>query len=156
MKDIILKPKKEELYSEQLVAVLLGAASIIFLGSDDIFIRVGSFLVLCFCLSSIFICWLWLTNLKWIITDQTIEIYSGILNKNKDMLELYRVVDYQETQSIIQRIFGVKNLIIYSTDRNNNRVVICGVKENNSAIDIIRERVEYNKQLKRVYEISNR
>ena len=156
MKNIIIKPEKEHLYSEQFLFILIGVFSIIFLVSDDVFIKTVSFLAMCCCVLSIFVFWLWLQNLKWVITEETLEIYSGILNKNKDMLELYRVVDYQETQSFIQRIFGIKNLIIHSTDRNNKRVVICGVKENNTAIDIIRERVEYNKQLKRVYEISNR
>ena len=53
-------------------------------------------------------------------------------------------------------MFGLKTVSIYSGDRTNPRLDIYGIRERLDVVSAIRERVEYNKQRKGVYEITNR
>ena len=71
-------------------------------------------------------------------------------------IELYRIVDFSEQRDILEQFFGLKTISIYSGDRTNPKLDICGVQEKVDVVGIIRDRVEYNKQIKGVYEITNR
>ena len=53
-------------------------------------------------------------------------------------------------------MFGLKTVSIYSGDRTNPKLDIFGIKERLDVVALIRERVEYNKLRKGVYEITNR
>lgn len=60
------------------------------------------------------------------------------------------------TVTLLEQLFGLKTVSIYSGDRTNPRLDIYGIRDNLDLVSLIRERVEYNKQLKGVYEITNR
>ena len=62
----------------------------------------------------------------------------------------------EKFDDILEQFFGLKTISIYSGDRTNPKLDICGVQEKVDVVGIIRERVEYNKQIKGVYEITNR
>ena len=80
----------------------------------------------------------------------------GVLSHSMDYIELYRVVDYQQHQSLPQQLFGLKTVTIYSGDRNNPKLDMIGVKVKMDIVSEIRKRVEFNKKRKGVYEITNR
>ena len=69
---------------------------------------------------------------------------------------LYRVVDYQQNRTFLQQLLGLKTITILSGDRNMNRLDIIGVRETENIVSEIRNRVEYNKRMKSIYEITNR
>ena len=71
-------------------------------------------------------------------------------------MELYRVVDYQQNRSLLQQLLGLKTVTILSGDRNMRRLDIIGVCEDENIVGEIRKRVEYNKRMKSIYEITNR
>ncbi|MDD6553461.1 MAG: PH domain-containing protein [Prevotellaceae bacterium] len=98
---------------------------------------------------------LYLARIEYIITAEQIIIMGGVMSHNTDYVELYRVVDYKQRSSFFQQMFGLKNVIIYSGDRNNPELEMIGLKANEDIVSIIRYRVEYNRQLKRIYEFSN-
>ncbi len=54
---------------------------------------------------------------KWIVTDTEILIKRGVFTSRIDHLELYRVIDYAETQNFIQMIFRNKNVEITSLQK---------------------------------------
>ena len=62
----------------------------------------------------------------------------------------------QSSRDILEQLFGLKTVSIYSGDRTNPKLDIYGVKERLDVVSIIRERVEYNKRRKGIYEITNR
>ena len=80
----------------------------------------------------------------------------GVFTRKSDYLELYRIVDFNEHRTLPQQICGLKSVTIYSGDRSNPKLVITGVKNDLNLVSLIRERVEYNKQRKGIYEITNR
>ena len=73
-----------------------------------------------------------------------------------DYMELYRVVDYQQHRSFLQQLTGLKTVTITSGDRNLPSLDIIGVEDDEEIVQEIRIRVEYNKQLKHIHEITNR
>lgn len=90
------------------------------------------------------------------ITSEQLIIQHGVLNRTSDYIELYRVVDFCENRSIMEQLFGLKTVGVFSGDRTNPQLDIYGVKEKLDVVKIIRERVEYNKRRKGIYEITNR
>ena len=93
---------------------------------------------------------------KWAIDKEVISRTHGILAKRKDYIELYRVVDYAETQTFTQLLFSVKTVIIMSTDKSDSEMAIWGIPKKNDVIVQIRNKVEQCKKEKRIYEITNR
>jgi uncharacterized membrane protein YdbT with pleckstrin-like domain len=51
------------------------------------------------------------------LTDERLIVRYGLLLRVEDEVELYRVVDVTQTIGIFQRIFGVGNIQVTSTDR---------------------------------------
>ncbi|ATV27032.1 hypothetical protein [Prevotella intermedia] len=96
-----------------------------------------------------------ITSVVWIIGEGTLCRICGILSSQTDYIELYRVMDYKETQTLLQKFWKVKTITIISTDKTDSTVETCGIKSDMPLIELIRDRVEKCKQMKRNYEITN-
>ena len=96
-----------------------------------------------------------LVSVKWMVEDETLCRMRGVFSKQTDYIEMYRITDYMENQSFLQRLFGVKTVTVYSTDRSDSVTDILGVPADMDLIGIIREKVEKCKKEKRIYEIAN-
>ena len=88
-------------------------------------------------------------------TSEQLVCERGILLRKVDYMELYRIVDFQEKQSILQQLCGLKTVSILSMDRNTPRLDLLGMRRSDGIVALIRERVEYNKRKKGIYEITN-
>ena len=99
---------------------------------------------------------LYLSKLQYVISAEQLIVQQGVFHRTSDYIELYRIVDFSEQRDILEQFFGLKTISIYSGDRTNPKLDICSVQEKVDVVGIIRERVEYNKQIKGVYEITNR
>lgn len=99
---------------------------------------------------------IYIARIEYIITGDQLIFLHGVVSHSTDYMELYRVIDYQQHRSLMQQITGMKTVVIYSGDRNTPVMCLVGMKENHDVVGMIRERVEYNKQLKHIYEITNR
>ena len=96
-----------------------------------------------------------LRSTRWYIDGEIIQRKQGIFNKQIDYIELYRVVDYSESQSLSQKIFGVKTVSIISTDKSDMILHIHGIPAKSNLIGYIRSKVEQCKTEKRIYEVTN-
>lgn len=99
---------------------------------------------------------LYLSMLRFIVSSEQLIIEHGVFRRKSDYIELYRVVDYGVNRDILEQLFGLKTVTIFSGDRTNPKLDIYGVKENMDIVSIIRERVEWNRQIKHIYEVTNR
>lgn len=65
--------------------------------------------------------WRWLTvkSRKFTLTDERIIVTNGILNKTTNETELYRVRDTSIEEPFFYRMFGLGNIIVYTTDEAN-------------------------------------
>ena len=153
---ITLHPHWAQYIISQGMAFLIGCALFLAAGHESItykmpFVVLGSVMT-CIMLYGC----LYLHKLSYIITSEQLIIQHGVLIRKSDYIELYRVVDFSENRGIMEQLFGLKTVSIYSGDRSNPKLDIFGIRERIDIVGIIRERVEYNKQRKGIYEITNR
>lgn len=111
-------------------------------------------IIVCIVLAYTYIDMLFFTT--WRITDERIETERGVFVRKRGYIELYRVVDYEESQSFVQLLFRNKNVKIFSGDRTNPALEIYGIDNSANVIDYIRPRVETQKKRHGVYEVTNR
>ena len=96
-----------------------------------------------------------LISRKWIIGDETLCTVRGVLARHTDYIELYRIVDYKESQTLLQRLMGIKTVTVFTTDRSDVIMDMRGVPSDEDVIGYMREKVENCKIDKRIYEITN-
>lgn len=98
---------------------------------------------------------LYLRRCVWTITDEQIIHQRGVIAIDKDFLELYRVSDFSEVSSIIDRIFGLKKIRIISTDQSSPLLVIYGIPIDIDVLTPLRDRIEQCKLKRHIYEMAN-
>ena len=76
------------------------------------------------------------------LTSQRLKIKSGILNQTINELELYRVRDYRVQKPFILRIFNLGNLVLITSDKINNKILLKAIKDVEKVTDLIRNQVE--------------
>ena len=96
-----------------------------------------------------------LVSQKWVIDDDTLCRVKGVFARHTDYIELYRIVDYKESQSLLQRLMGIKTVTVFSTDRSDAMVDMRGVSVDEDVVGQLRDKVEKCKNDKRIYEITN-
>lgn len=137
-----------------IMAVLTGAVPVIIRDYDRMMgIAMGS--LAAFILIFLVLRYVILVNVKWLVEEETLCRIKGIFSKQTDYIEMYRITDYKENQSFLQRIMGVKTVTVYSTDRSDEVTDIPGVPADMNLIGIIRDNVEKCRKEKRIYEIAN-
>lgn len=55
--------------------------------------------------------------IRYEITSEELRHYSGIFRRKHEYVELYRVKDYRVERPLVYRLFGLGNLIIYTSDK---------------------------------------
>lgn len=98
----------------------------------------------------------YLLTTRYTITDEVIIYEHGVLMRQKEYIELYRVIDFKENVSFMQNIFDLKTLTVYSGDRTTPKLRIHGIYIGLQLVPHMRQRVEYNRRRKGIYEITNR
>ena len=91
------------------------------------------------------------------VIHSNIELLAERLKLSKaEYIELYRVIDFRETESFMQGIFDLKTVTVYSGDRTTPKLRIHGIPAGLQLVPCLRERVNYNRQKRGIYEITNR
>ena len=152
----ILRPHWTQFCITQFPAMLVCTLMFVAATADWFSIGEGFLIVAIFILTYLICQGTYLARVQYIVTEEQIIYLHGILYHETDFMELYRVVDYQEKRTFMQQLAGLKSVVIYSMDRNTPVLNILGIKANYDLIRFIRERVEYNKARKGIYEITNR
>lgn len=152
----IIRPDVRQFVINELPLLVLLVAGILCCGLEGIsfcdILKIGT-LLLALYLS--YNC-LFLLRCRFTITGEQLIYERGVFARKSDFIELYRVIDFKENRSLLQQLVGLKTVVVYSGDRTHPQLVITGVHKHVPLVAIIRERVEYNKQRKGIYEITNR
>lgn len=98
----------------------------------------------------------YLRNMVYIVSPEQIIYQHGVLGMSVDYMELYRVVDYQQNVSFLQQLLRIKTVVIMSGDKSMPVLKMVGIDYNLNVVNEIRNRVEFNKKRRGVYEITNR
>ena len=96
--------------------------------------------------------WKWLEtrNTVYTLTDQRLKFTRGVLTKTTEDLELYRVRDTKFQQSFWERMVGLGEIELYSTDETTTTVRLPYIRDAESVREKMRGLVEARRDAKRV------
>jgi len=77
--------------------------------------------------------------IHYVVTTQRVRVVSGLLSKNIQEIELFRVKDTMVHQGFFQRLWGLGTITVLSGDAHNPRLVLYGIPR---AIEL-RERLRH-------------
>lgn len=78
---------------------------------------------------------------EYIITSERLRIIRGLLGKDKADIELIRIQDIDQHQSVGERLLSVGDIIIRSHDRSSPDIVLNNVRDPESVHSILRRAV---------------
>ncbi len=76
------------------------------------------------------------------LTEDKLLIDSGILSRHQEEVRLYRMTDFSVSQTLFQRIFGVGNVNISSSDNMQGDFSIVSVRNPFTVKEMFSEAVE--------------
>lgn len=152
---IVLQPHRMQFVIDELPSIIVCAAGWIYGGMEER--PFTAFAVSVAVLFSLVLLYrfIYLRRTRYYIGSEQIISKHGILSRKTDYMEQYRIVDFVEHQNLMQQLCGLKTVRIFSMDRNTPRLDLVGIRRNLDVVRLIRERVEYNKLKKGIYEITN-
>ena len=118
-----------------------------------IFVLMGLFFWLVIPLFVILWKWLVIKNTKYELTTERLRIGHGVLNKETDELELYRVRDYRLVQPLFLRLFSLGNIVLQTSDRSHPEVTISAIPDSEDLREKLRVHVEACRTKKNVREV---
>ncbi len=87
------------------------------------------------------------------LTTERVRTYRGILSKQIDELEIYRIKDSRVRQPLFLRIFGLGTVELETSDRSNPEVQLHAIRDPRGLREEIRKYVEIQRDRKRVREV---
>ncbi len=94
-------------------------------------------------------------GLPWTFTvygfsEDRLYIKTGILSTREDEVRLYRITDIGLTRSLWQRIMGMGNIQIYSSDQSMGDFQLVNIKDSENVKEQLSQLIEKERQEKRV------
>ncbi len=92
--------------------------------------------------------WVYLTTrfTNYELNSERLIVKKGILSQNIEETELYRVKDYSIFKPFFLRIFGLGNLVLTTSDKNNKYVRLFAIKDIEEIKNMIRTHVEKSRK----------
>jgi uncharacterized membrane protein YdbT with pleckstrin-like domain len=87
------------------------------------------------------------------ISLRRVETEKGVLAKRVDSLELWRVLDVEYSQSVVDRIFKNGRIRLISTDQTNPDLVLHGLPGHRALFEQLREAVQNARHTNRPMEL---
>ena len=85
---------------------------------------------------------------KYSVTEEKLIIDTGFFSKTPEEIRLYRMTDFAVKQSFLQRLFGVGNIKISSSDNMQGEFTICEIKKPYDVKEMLSDMVEKERQKK--------
>ena len=85
---------------------------------------------------------------KYTLTDEKLLIDTGFISRNQEEIRLYRITDFSVRQNLFQRIFGVGNIYISSSDNTQGEFTIYEVKKPYDIKELLSDLVEKEREKK--------
>lgn len=92
---------------------------------------------------------------RYTVSNRRLSIQSGIFSKRVDDIALFRIRDVDLRQSIWQRMGGIGNLLVISTDSVDPNVMLRGLRDPDRVRRILREQADMSRRREGVRTLSN-
>lgn len=154
-KNLKLRPSIKMLIIDNIYATLVLMVMFVMCGYDNPHIKYASLAV-----TAVIVLYLlyrigYYRSIYWEISSTQIKSVEGLLTRNINYTELFRIIDFVERQSFLQQIIGLKDVYIISGDRTHPRLRIFGISSSVDLISIIKPLVQKQKKDNHIYEITN-
>lgn len=132
---------------------------IVWQGTPSQWNNAGTFLLcglLCWTLIPLIVAfWYWLVvkNTRFVLTNERLFNYRGVLNKRADELELYRIKDFSQSKSLLMRMVGLGTVTVITSDRTNKSLCLQGITEPDKVQGLLREHTERRRVKRGVREL---
>ncbi len=96
--------------------------------------------------------WRWAVtrNTVYTLTDQRLSIRRGVFNRVTEDLELYRVRDTRLEQTFFERLFGLGEVVLFTTDTSTPELHLPWLKDAALLRETVRKFSEARRDAKRV------
>lgn len=96
--------------------------------------------------------WRWAVtrNTVYTLTDQRLSIRRGVFNRVTEDLELYRVRDTRLEQTFFERMFGLGEVILFTSDASTPEIHLPWLKNAETLRESVRRLSEARRDAKRV------
>ena len=95
---------------------------------------------------ALLVAWIRLRSTMYRVTNQRVIVEQGIFSKTVDEIDLRYVDDSNFTQSLADRILGIGNVTLMSTDTSSPRYLLRSIKDPRSVRELIRAEAYKNSQ----------
>jgi uncharacterized membrane protein YdbT with pleckstrin-like domain len=92
-------------------------------------------------------------NTRYTLTDQRLKTTRGVFTRVTDDVELYRVKDTHFQQSFWQRMVGIGDVVLSTSDATTPIVVLASIRDAEGVREQVRALVEQRRDAKRVREL---
>jgi uncharacterized membrane protein YdbT with pleckstrin-like domain len=92
-------------------------------------------------------------NTRYSLTDQRLKTTRGVFNRVTDDVELYRVKDTHFQQTLWQRLVGIGDVVLTTSDATTPIVVLASIRDPEAVREQVRALVEQRRDAKRVREL---
>ena len=89
---------------------------------------------------------------KYEISSTQIKYSRGVFHIKMDFLEMYRIKDFDQRQSLIMRLLNIMHINIMTSDITHPVLELKGIPKSNM-LDILRRLVQKSRKENRVYEV---
>lgn len=96
------------------------------------------------------LCGLPLSFTKYAMDEERLFIDRGLLKTTSDEVRLYRIMDVSLTRTLWQKIWGVGDIQVHSSDKTLHDFTIKAVKNPKEVKELLSQNVEKQRELKRV------
>jgi uncharacterized membrane protein YdbT with pleckstrin-like domain len=87
------------------------------------------------------------------LTSERLRVTSGVINQKIDEIELYRVKDSQMIRPWWMRLTGLASIVLETSDRTMHKLEIPAIHGGVEVREILRKKVELQRDRKRVREM---
>lgn len=87
---------------------------------------------------------------RYVATSERLKIDYGLLSRQTEEIELFRVQDLSVERSLFDRIFGVGNIVIHSGDATGGTTILYDIRDAEHVKDLIRKASRVERQRHRV------
>lgn len=94
--------------------------------------------------------WLQTRNTTYTLTDQRLKTTRGVFTRTTEDLELYRVRDSRFEQDLAERMLGLGQVVLFTTDETSPEIRMTFIKDAEAVREKIRALVEARRDAKRV------
>ena len=94
--------------------------------------------------------WLQIRNTTYTLTDQRLKFTRGVFTRTTDDMELYRVRDSHFEQNLAERLLGLGQVVLYTTDETSPEIRLVFLHDAEAVREKIRTLVEARRDTKRV------